>query len=96
MLIDENAASVNYRYDENELFVYRYQRPRHTTWSAVELLKTVDCYEYQSCEHPGWAQSQAHAFCESLRARLIGTLPGYDDASWGITPSTVPHRFLTA
>lgn len=95
MLLDENAASVNYRYTEDDVFVYEYRPPQHTNWSVVELLKAIDCYEYQACEHPDWAQSQAHAFCQALRLRLISALPGYDAASWRITPNTVPQRAAT-
>lgn len=93
MLLDANAASVNYRYDEDELYVYAYQRPRHSTWTNVDLLKALACYEYQSCETADWATSQAHAFCAALRHRLIQSLPGYDAGPWEITADTVPdHR----
>jgi len=54
MLVDENAASVNYRYDEDDAYIYAYQQPQHTTWTDVEILKALDCYQYQSCEHPAW------------------------------------------
>jgi len=66
------------------------RRPRHTTWSAVELIKALHCYEYQSCEHPGWRTSQAHSFCRALERRLIGELPGYDDAPWAISSLDTP------
>ena len=46
--------------------------------------KAIDCYEYQSCEHAGWPRSEARALCAALRHRLIGELPGYDAAPWGI------------
>lgn len=52
--------------------------------SPVEALKAIDCYIYQSCEHDGWEASLAHSFCLTLQSRLIGMLPGYDDAPWGI------------
>ena len=51
---------------------------------AVEVLKLIDCYEYQSCEHPEWAESEARSFCHDLRSRMIGQLPGYDAAPWGL------------
>src|SRR5690349_13377404 len=35
--------------------------------NASALYKTLACYTYQSCEHPGWADSEAQA----LTARLI-------------------------
>jgi hypothetical protein len=52
-------------------------------------LKAISCYEYQSCEHPGWRKSEAHAFCEALRDMAIGCLPGYDDAPWEINDAQV-------
>ena len=92
MLVDENRASVDYRYSEtNAHSVYRYRRPRHTEWSAGELLNALHCYRYQTCEHPGWADSQAYAFCTALEQRLISTVPGYETGPWAITGRTKPE-----
>lgn len=55
---------------------------RGRTPSAVEALKLVACFEYQSCELPTWPGSEAQRFCEALRHALIGALPGYDAAAW--------------
>ena len=91
MLLDENAASVNYRYDiDDAAAVYVYRQPRHTDWSLPELLNALRGYEYQSCEHPGWDASQAKAFCDALQQRLVCMLPGYNDGPWLITPGSVP------
>lgn len=51
----------------------------------VAVLKACDGYEYQSCEHPGWATSEACAFLDALRRRMIRALPGYESASWEVT-----------
>lgn len=59
------------------------QAPRRLT--AVEALKAIDCYEYQSCEHPEWHGSEARRLCDALRQRLIGALTGYDEAPWEVT-----------
>lgn len=90
MLLRENMASVACRYahkgftvDEFELSAYRASRPARE-FSVVELLKALDCYEYQACEHNGWKGSRAATFCADLRTALIKCLPGYDDAPWGI------------
>lgn len=53
-------------------------------YSAVAGLKLIDCFEYQACEYDGWEDSEAHRFCECLRGSLIGALPGYNDAPWGL------------
>lgn len=96
MLAAENRRSVDHRYDENELeefYVFtRYpgSGDRGSVGSPrlepVQILKALSCYEYQSCEHPEWEQSEAHDFCQALRHAAINALPGYDDAAWEIPP----------
>lgn len=85
MLLTENRRSVDYRYDEEELEeVYEFHHyVGH--FDPVAVLKAIDCYEYQACEHPDWPESEAHSFCDSLRKRAIHALPGYDNAPWGVT-----------
>jgi hypothetical protein len=60
---------------------YRYVRPRVQP-TAVEALKLVDCFEYQSCEFHGWFEHPARYFCDALRSMLIYALPGYQEAAW--------------
>lgn len=31
----------------------------------------VMCYEYQSCEHPGWTDSMAHELCDKVRGLIV-------------------------
>jgi hypothetical protein len=97
MLWRECYLSVTYRYPDHEtgglpgpaifsmadILTYTFKRPSKPL-NAVECLKAIDCYEYQSCEHPGWKESAARSFCQSLRKSLISTLPGYDEAAWEI------------
>lgn len=92
MLLDENIRSVQARYSRD----YRSQlpgwRPEHDEpfqWdccgynpSPLELLKLVLCYEYQTCEHSAWPDSEAKAFCTALLRVTISRLPGYDEARW--------------
>lgn len=49
----------------------------------VQVLKSCDCYEYQSCEHAEWKSSEAKAFIDALRKDAWNALPGYDAAEWG-------------
>ena len=86
MLMRENRLSVNYRYGESEAEdLYTFEPPAMTVHvEPVVILKTIDCFEYQSCEHPGWEDSEAHAFCQALRRRMIRRLPGYAEAPWEI------------
>jgi hypothetical protein len=92
MLWQENYASVEYRYPDTadlpgpcdltaaEVLTYHWQKTRIPT--IAEAIKALDCYEYQSCEHPGWETSQAKAFIARLTDALTSVLPGYDAAPW--------------
>lgn len=84
MLWEENHRSVNDRYNENDEPPAYYYRPSRHGYSAVVILKAIACYEYQSCEHKGWEGSDAKAYCDVLRARMIRRLPGFEEAPWGI------------
>lgn len=76
-----------------EIAGYTYTPPTRTAggetgapaYDHATLLKAIDCYEYQSSEHDGWRKSIARKLCGALRDHLIGTLPGYSAAPWGIT-----------
>lgn len=63
---------------------YTFTASPHRHWKPVEILKAIDCFEYQSCETDDWRETEAYAFCQALRSRMIDQLPGYDDAPWGI------------
>jgi hypothetical protein len=52
--------------------------------STVVIAKQIANYEYQSCEHDGWQESEAHAFCRALADALLRSLPGWEEAPWGI------------
>ena len=93
MLLDQCVASVRYRYEDSP--PEDLPGPTNLEWttpynwdpmgrvpSALEALKLVSCYEYQSCENPEWEKSEAKEFCETLRIQLISALPGYEEAAW--------------
>jgi hypothetical protein len=78
LLVAENKASVNHRYADDEL-EEPYEFTQYAgTFDPVAVLAALNCYTYQSCEHDGWNDSEANAFCEALQARAICNLPGYD------------------
>ena len=52
--------------------------------STVVIAKQIANYEYQSCEHDSWESSEAHAFCRALAEGLLRSLPGWEEAPWGI------------
>lgn len=102
-LLDECVASVSHRYpgdvadrlpgvipgfDPGRYEWTDFGRPM----SAIECCKAVACYEYQSCEHPGWSRSGARAFCERLRRSLVGEIAGYEEAPWEWTLEEYTHR----
>ena|SRR6185437_1429461 len=97
MLAAENLTSIHYRYpdtvgnDDNvpgpnePYWLEPYTFPQTTKpLTCIQALKAIDCYEYQSCEHPEWLTSEAKRFCEQLRKHFVGCLPGYDRAVWGV------------
>lgn len=96
MLWTENVRSIHARYpdtleggtypgpvDFSPEQVMSYVWPmRGQRLTAVGGLKALDGYEYQTCEHAEWPESEAYRFCDSLRRALIGHLPGYREAEW--------------
>jgi len=90
LLWEENRRSVAYRYPGDEAMIgefdpeYTYTPRLQPPRPAVANLKLVRCYEYQSCEHPGWEQSEAYRLCQRMTGYLVSELPGYDEAPWGI------------
>jgi len=96
MLWDANVKSVRCRYPDapdDELpgarqwpFKYGKHRGFRGDVEPVQVLKSIACYEYQSCEAPDWEASEAYAFCQALRTAMIDMLPGYEAAVWGVPP----------
>lgn len=91
MLLAENQRSVNHRYAEDDIEIpYEFKE----TWALkpIEVLKALDCFEYQSCEHQEWHASEAKTFCEALRRRAIHMMVDYDDAAgWDLDESRVRY-----
>lgn len=95
MLWQECLTSVAYRYpnepeaelpgpvDDGPRFGYTHPLTLPRQINPVDVLSAIRCYEYQSCEHPGWEESRAKAFCDALTSLAIACLPGYDKAPWG-------------
>ena len=96
MLLDQCVTSVRYRYpakegeDPDDL-----PGPVGNEWgrpysfnplgrvpTALEALKLIRCYDYQSCENPEWETSEAKTFCDTLFVCLVSVLPGYEEAAW--------------
>lgn len=45
--------------------------------SAAGVVKAIDCYEYQACEHPGWRDpaNRAADYVRRLREAVLDSLP---------------------
>lgn len=87
-LWQENHDSVNYRYSESQPCpAYRFEGIE-APLDPVIVLKQVDCYDYQSCEHPGWDSSEARRLINALRDRLEAKGADWHHlspaAAWGI------------
>lgn len=83
MLWQANHVSVATRPPEPEPPKYQFRGPRRAR-SPVEVLKALDCYEYQSANGVAWPGSEAKSFCRALRGEATRRLPGYLDAAWEI------------
>jgi hypothetical protein len=93
MLWRENHKSINYRYGERSRTpAYKYATPFDcmvgmTNGRIVDpalLAKQVACYNYQTCEHPGWTGSQAHSLIMMIAYHVMHYVEGYGEAPWGV------------
>ena len=84
ILVDENYKSINYRYEEDEEH-YKYKfNLSLKNYSPVQIIKACDCYDYQACETPDYDKSVAYKLIDTIRARAINSLDGYEKAEWEI------------
>jgi hypothetical protein len=96
MLWRENVKSVSARYPNESsgtlpgptdgpyvIWEGDFETTCFETFDPVQVIKSCDCFDYQSCEHDDWKESEAHAFIEALRSRAWHALKGYDQAEWG-------------
>lgn len=84
MLWAENVRSVNHRYEEDHWEeVYQFDELGLDVDPRV-VIGAVSCYAYQSCEHPEWESSEAHAFCRALERAAVSKLCAADN-TWEIT-----------
>lgn len=94
VLWHENHVSVNRRYRENTPTPpYTYRRPTRKI-DPSGLLYAVACYDYQSCEHEEWEDSDAYRWTSTLRAALeahpdVDTAPPFGRYPWGYDEDNV-------
>lgn len=96
MLWRENIKSVNSRYkdpDDSAAYSITAADIRGANWSTfapVQVLQSLSCYEYQSCEHEAWPLSDAHAWAAALTKLAAQNVAGLDLAIWGAPEPTKP------
>jgi hypothetical protein len=92
-LIRENARSIVSRYGEDaNMGVVKpfkdatevLQFAREDKMSALQIIKSVHCLDYQSCESDDWNETKACKALKYIEGRAVSALPGYDEADWGI------------
>ena len=98
LLLLENIKSVSHRYPgdkssatlpgpcaSEEITERDFSGPfvRWTRIDPVQVLKSINCLRYQSCEHDEWKESEAYSLLNSLERDCVHALPGYENAEWG-------------
>lgn len=88
----ENIRSLQYRYpvgldEEEQDWGGTFRRTLDI--KVPVLAKAIKHYMYQACEHPGWDDSAARAFCAELEQEALRRIDGFDQAPWGLSESDV-------
>jgi hypothetical protein len=105
MLWAENLASINARYPDtiedhehipgpcdfrpDDVAIYVWENVPGTL-DPLAIIDATGCYEYQSCEHEGWRDSQAKAFCGALTDKMLRKMPRQRRV-WEITDRRIFH-----
>lgn len=85
-----NVESVNrWRGQDTLLYGFEY-RPFVTKVSSIQILKAIDCLDYQSCDLKEWKTTFAYAVLEAIKVKAISSLPGYDEAKWELAAERIP------
>lgn len=102
LLHDANVASVNYRYRENTpADVYTFRRVADlggitATWGDV--LRALDCFDYQSCEVPDYHTTLASYAIAGIRRKVTDRLVSgmFPDAHWSWSRDVAGERLQAA
>lgn len=91
LLWDENARSVNARYNKNESAPAYSWKPIDLDRAsvgmpvAVLVLGSVRCLRYQSCETDNYGETRAARFLDRIEAEACRRMIDTHDAPWGFT-----------
>lgn len=87
MLWQENINSLKARYGDRIQETPDFTRAdAKKVWrdlDPIQVLKSIRCWQYQTCEHEGAEESEAWIFILALQDHAINHLRGYKDAEWG-------------
>lgn len=87
----KTSAERGEMYEENEAFIKEVENLTDITpreffdVSPIQWIKSIQCLEYQSCEH--WVNfdgTHKRGYYSDLIRKFIDLLPGYNDALWGM------------
>jgi hypothetical protein len=92
-LLDQNYASVNYRYDEQtKPEKFRFERKGDmfggilidvaNAYTDTEIYGCIQCWQYQSCEDPNHRETEAWRRVERLEYALVEKK--FPDYPWGL------------
>ena len=84
ILLDENVRSFNSRYPSHASAPARIRYQSQPPVDAVTILKACECYDYQASETEDYKDTDAAHLIAHLRIQTIRTLPGYNEAPWGL------------
>lgn len=85
-LLSENCRSVNHRYNEKspaKSITFKFEPVNN----AIQLIKLIDCLDYQSCETDTWENSLSFKVLTKIKGQLVDKMlrsAGYDDHQWSI------------
>lgn len=83
LLATANAESLHVRYDDETIVTAITYRAYHVQ-SEIEVLKLLDCFDYQACEVDAYEDTPAAHVVNCIRKDVVCRLPGYADAPWGL------------
>jgi hypothetical protein len=86
LLTEENVKSVSARYREPARgFPYRGYNKGHAAYQhdPLQVLKTINYYRYQTCEHAEWTDSRAFQLLNLLEKTVISKMLDKSDLIWG-------------
>lgn len=100
LLDKENAKSICNRYYEkesnlseytnlHEFSYYDFDSEHWSVFDPVQVLKSIQYYIYQSCEHPEFKSSEAYSFLETLKDISISLISDNERFVWGTPERSV-------